>query len=156
MLYDNIMVPFDGSESAQASLAEAVRFAKDDPGLTLRIVQIVDTEQLVINKLSAAGRSNVSPSSVELHQFHDDVVAEADNHIHQQVDGMIASLMNNVVVELLEETHPGDQIVAYAAKHNCDLIVMGSRGLGALRGILGSVSSYVLRESSVPVLVVKE
>ena len=29
------------------------------------------------------------------------------------------------------------------------------RGLGALRGMLGSVSSYVLREATVPVLVVK-
>ncbi|MFR4802462.1 MAG: universal stress protein [Eggerthellaceae bacterium] len=33
---------------------------------------------------------------------------------------------------------------------------MGSRGLGALRGILGSVSSYVLRNADVPVLIVKE
>ena len=30
------------------------------------------------------------------------------------------------------------------------------RGLGALRGILGSVSSYVLRNADVPVLIVKE
>ena len=43
MLYDNIMIPYDGSASSKAALAEAVRFAKDDPGLTLRIVQIIDT-----------------------------------------------------------------------------------------------------------------
>ena len=48
MLYDNIMVPYDGSESAQAALAEAVRYAREDPGAALHIVQIVDTEQLVI------------------------------------------------------------------------------------------------------------
>ena len=41
MLYDNIMIPYDGSASSKAALAEAVRFAKDDPGLTLRIVQII-------------------------------------------------------------------------------------------------------------------
>ena len=51
---------------------------------------------------------------------------------------------------------PGEQIVAFADEHACDLIVMGSRGLGALRGILGSVSSHVLREAAVPVLIVKQ
>ena len=51
MLYDNIMIPYDGSASSKAALAEAVRFAKDDPGLTLRIVQIIDTDQLAIDKL---------------------------------------------------------------------------------------------------------
>ena len=29
MLYDNIMVPYDGSESAQAALAEGVRYARE-------------------------------------------------------------------------------------------------------------------------------
>ena len=53
MLYDNIMIPYDGSASSKAALAEAVRFAKDDLGLTLRIVQIIDTDQLAIDKLEA-------------------------------------------------------------------------------------------------------
>ncbi|MFR1638839.1 MAG: universal stress protein [Eggerthellaceae bacterium] len=58
--------------------------------------------------------------------------------------------MNKVYIELLQETQPGGQIVTYAIDNLCDLIVMGSRGLGALRGILGSVSSYVLRNADVP------
>ena len=58
MLYDNIMIPYDGSASSKAALAEAVRFAKDDPGLTLRIVQIIDTDQLAIDKLEAEGATN--------------------------------------------------------------------------------------------------
>ena len=118
MLYDNIMVPYDGSESAQAALAEAVRYAREDPGAALHIVQIVDTEQLVIEKLEKEGRNSPDElSSVLLHAHYDEALAEADA---------------------------------------CDLIVMGSRGLGALRGILGSVSSHVLREAAVPVLIVKQ
>ena len=155
MLYDNIMVPYDGSPSATAALAEAVRFAKEDPGLTLHIVQIMDTEKLVIEKLEASGPVNGAVPD-GMREALEEVTAEANRRLHGQVDGMLAGLMNKVVVELLEETHPGSQIVSYAADHDCDLIVMGSRGLGALRGILGSVSSHVLREAAVPVLVVKE
>ncbi|HIY84349.1 MAG TPA: universal stress protein [Candidatus Rubneribacter avistercoris] len=155
MLYDNVMVPYDGSPSATAALAEAVRFAKEDPGLTLHIVQIMDTEKLVIEKLEASGPVNGAVPD-GMREALEEVTAEANRRLHGQVDGMLAGLMNKVVVELLEETHPGSQIVSYAADHDCDLIVMGSRGLGALRGILGSVSSHVLREAAVPVLVVKE
>ena len=35
------------------------------------------------------------------------------------------------------------------------MIAMGSRGLGALRGMIGSVSFAVLRSSQIPVLIVK-
>ena len=41
MLYDNVLVPYDGSASADAALAEAARFAKEDPGLTLHVVSVV-------------------------------------------------------------------------------------------------------------------
>ena len=76
MLYDNIMVPYDGSESARAALAEAVRYAREDPGAALRIVQIVDTEQLVIEKLEKEGRNTTDElSSVLLHAHYDEVLA---------------------------------------------------------------------------------
>ena len=157
MLYDNILVPYDGSRSARAALAEAVRYAKDDPGAALRIVQIVDTERLVVERLEAEGRNTVEEySPVKLHARYDEVIAEADAALHRQVDDMLRGLMNEIVIEFLEETVPGEQIVAYAEEHGCDLVIMGSRGLGALRGILGSVSSHVLRHSSVPVLIVKQ
>ena len=146
MLYDNIMIPYDGSASSKAALAEAVRFAKDDPGLTLRIVQIIDTDQLAIDKLEAEGRDEQTvASSAMLQKTYEEVTEEASKALHREIDPLLSGLMNKVYIELLQETQPGGQI-----------IVMGSRGLGALRGILGSVSSYVLRNADVPVLIVKE
>ena len=53
MLYDHILVPYDGSASAKAALAEATRYAKDDPGARLSIIQIVDTELLLAERLKA-------------------------------------------------------------------------------------------------------
>ena len=157
MLYDNIMVPYDGSESAQAALAEAVRYAREDPGAALHIVQIVDTEQLVIEKLEKEGRNTPDElSSVLLHAHYDEALAEADAALRRQIGGLLKGLMNEITVDLLDETVPGEQIVAFADEHACDLIVMGSRGLGVLRGMLGSVSYGVLRSSEVPVLVAKK
>jgi len=50
---------------------------------------------------------------------------------------------------------PADEIVAYADSIGADLIVIGSRGRGAVAGaLLGSVSRDVLRESRTPVVVV--
>ncbi len=47
-------------------------------------------------------------------------------------------------------------IVEVAEKQNFDLIVIGSRGMGAVKELfLGSTSNYVLHKSKKPVLVVK-
>jgi len=49
-----------------------------------------------------------------------------------------------------------EEIVVFADSHGVDLIVVGSRGHGALAGaLLGSVSRGVLRETRRPVLVVR-
>jgi len=48
----------------------------------------------------------------------------------------------------------GEGLVQMAEEEQCDLIVMGTRGLGSIRRtILGSVSDYVLHHSKVPVII---
>ena len=50
----------------------------------------------------------------------------------------------------------GNEICKIAREENCDLIVMGSRGLGELKELmLGSVTHRVLAHCGVPVLVVR-
>jgi nucleotide-binding universal stress UspA family protein len=49
------------------------------------------------------------------------------------------------------------EIVRFGESHGADLLVVGTRGLGALKSlVLGSVSRYVVNHAQVPVLVVKE
>ena len=155
MLYENVMVPYDGSPSSRAALEEAARFARNDPEMTLRIVHILDTETRVAALLDKEKRAAADVPSAHLRDLQQRVIEETDAAIHRQIDSILEELDNRVVIEFLEETSPGSQIVAYAEAAKCDLIVMGSRGLGAIRGMLGGVSNHVLREASMPVLVVK-
>jgi len=51
---------------------------------------------------------------------------------------------------------PADALAALAEELGADLIVVGSRGLGSVRGaVLGSVSLALLRRARTPVMVVK-
>lgn len=156
MLYQNIMVPHDGSPSAQAALKQAAEFARADAGLTLRIVQIIDSEELVVEKLAAEGRTKDSvTSAAELGALYDAALHDANTKLHAQIGDILKGLQSKILIEMIEKTTPGEQIVTYSNDNNCDLIIMGSRGLGALRGMLGSVSSHVLRHATMPVLIVK-
>lgn len=153
MLYDNILVPYDGSASADAALEEAARYAKEDPGCALHVLQISDIEHQVIKRLDSSCGAAVP---VGMREAFEDAQNEAQRKLERDVRLATRGLMNEIHVEVQSETTIGVQIVAYAAAHNIDLIIMGSRGLGGLRGILGSVSSFVLKEAKVPVLVVKD
>ena len=51
---------------------------------------------------------------------------------------------------------PAPALIDIAENHGCELIILGGKGMGALRtALLGSVSEEVLKRSSVPVIVVK-
>ena len=51
---------------------------------------------------------------------------------------------------------PGPEILKYAQKNKFDLIVIGARGLGSGKELLlGSVSSYVIHKSKIPVLLIR-
>lgn len=55
------------------------------------------------------------------------------------------------------EGDPAAKIVEFTSTRPVDLLVVGSRGLGAIKSlVLGSVSRYVVNHAHVPVLVVKE
>jgi nucleotide-binding universal stress UspA family protein len=52
-------------------------------------------------------------------------------------------------------TNPGRRIIAAATRCRADLIVVGARGAGLVRKLLGSVSSYVVSHARVSVYVIR-
>jgi nucleotide-binding universal stress UspA family protein len=67
-----------------------------------------------------------------------------------------AGVACETVLNDLDARRPADAIVDQAAVQRCDLIVMGTHGRrGFGRALLGSDAELVLRQSNVPVLLVR-
>ena len=80
-----------------------------------------------------------------------DACADAEDVIEQSRDDAQCKIVADAVIS----NSPVEGIAEYVKSHDIDLVVMGRRGLGALRGMIGSVSFGVLRSVDVPVLTVK-
>jgi universal stress protein A len=77
---------------------------------------------------------------------------EAADHLRR----VTASLPQDLsVTTILRHGDPAEEILALAAEQPIDLICLGARGRGRVTGaLLGSVSTAVLHNSPVPVVVV--
>lgn len=156
MAFKHIVVAFDGSASADKALSYAKDMARETVGCTLRIVSVTSNPDAVIpldisSNDFAPNAHLIDPET--LLKLREHALEEAAATLHGEVDEKIEELAGTVIVEAIPETTSiAATIVSYAEKNACDLIVMGCRGIGALRGVLGSVSYAVLRAAEVPVL----
>lgn len=77
----------------------------------------------------------------------------------QRLDRIIADPSRNCGViadAVVDPGPPGAALSTFAEQHGCDLLILGSRGAGAVRRLLfGSTASRALRQSTIPVLIVK-
>lgn len=131
----NILVPVDGSKNSEKALSFACDFAtKYNAGLNvLHVVQHPPGEHVL-----ALGAASVTiKSSPEELQEAGRQVIEASKKI---VEDHACKLEGAEVAQ----GDPVQRILDAASKHDADLIVMGSRGLSNLAGLMmGSVSDKV-------------
>jgi nucleotide-binding universal stress UspA family protein len=140
-MFHNILVAVDGSPDAEQALTEAIDLAESEHTcLTL----ITGVTQLPATLYIAGGE--------RVGQLLEDAHAEAEailRHARERVPDDIS------VTCLLSEQPIRRALSRQIAAGHHDLVVMGSRGRGAVRAaLLGSVSHYVLHHSPIPVLVV--
>ena len=135
----NILVPVDGSDGSDKAVAQAIGMA-EIYGAKLKFLYVANINQLAIN--------------AALSQAILEAVTKAGKTILDRAENMVPS---GIEKESFSETgSPAAVILEFEDKLNADLIVMGSRGLGVVKGILlGSVSQYIIERSKCPVLVIK-
>ena len=160
MKFTNILVPFDKSDHALHALTLAKGLAEEDPTIKLHVVGVTFVSDIPpAFGLDANPYESVAPLAIQPDLYAKLVEAALDREkddMKQAIGGLLDSLPNDVDLVAVNAPSPVDGINDFAKEHGCDLIVMGSRGLGVLRGMLGSVSYGVLRSAEVPVLVAKK
>jgi nucleotide-binding universal stress UspA family protein len=140
-----ILVPVDDSREARRAVEQAAELARRfDAGLALMTV--------------------IATSLVPRDALEPDQLARVEASFRRAGEAVLAQLRPvaeaaGVPVETkIVEGVPADEIVAEAAR-GYQFVVMGSHGAGLTgrdRNLLGSVSDRVLRQSPVPVLIVRD
>lgn len=156
-MYKKVLVPYDKSDPARHALAEAIDLVKDVPEASVTVLNVVDWHDYNAETFKIASRmSGVLGDSLDMTAIAD-VGEEAARKETERVSADIADIVagTDVVDIAIVNGSPHDTITAYAAEGDYDCIVMGHRGLGAVRGMLGSVCYSVLHKTNKPVLIVK-
>ncbi|MFD0697957.1 universal stress protein [Paenibacillus sp. GCM10027628] len=142
MFCSKLLVAYDGSELAEKALGRAALIVKTNPLITVNV--------LVVSPGFNGGRvyASINESLYESEaKYWEEVV--------QKVKRSLSHLANPHSVTLAHGT-PQTEIVKFAEEQDCDLIVMGSRGMSGMKELLlGSVSHYVVQHAHIPVLIEK-
>ena len=134
-MYDRILVPTDGSQGANTALEHGIEIASQWDA-TVHALYVVDT------RLARSG-----PALETLRREGRRAVRDVE------VAGTEAGLP---VVTDIVEGNPHEEILAYVAANDIDMVVMGTHGRTGLdRVFMGSVAERVGRRSPVPVLTVR-
>jgi nucleotide-binding universal stress UspA family protein len=138
-MVDTILVPTDGSDHAN----KAVAFAGD-------IAPKYGATLILLHVLSDPGSNRVPDELRELARLEHIQMTEHDirqagaNELLHSAEAQAREHGASKIQQTIEEGDPTRCILASAEAHGADMIVMGSRGLGDLQGLLlGSVSHKV-------------
>ncbi|XOV82429.1 MAG: universal stress protein [bacterium] len=142
--FEEVMVPVDGSESAERAALFGARLAAAlECTLTLAHVVALTSESVMA----------MAKMSKEEIQGHQQQIAKVPL---EQAQAAIAGLDIHVTAEpLVLIGDPAEEILNYLSKHPKTLVVMGRRGQSGIRRLaMGGVSDKVIRYADGPVTLV--
>src|SRR5487761_2025385 len=151
--YSNILVPFDGSEYSKRAMDEAIEMSKK-LGSKLHILTAVTVSAVRPPGIILSGMARGKGATKTAENFVKKAVDEANRMMLENVEYCKRKGVDAIYKVTAES--PAKAILDYAKKTDSDLIMMGSQGLRGIEKIkvLGSVSRYVLENSSCPVVIV--
>lgn len=160
MIFHNLLIPYDKSVQADHALDLALKMIaenQDGEPVTLNISMVSSDipEFDDATYAASAARIGLPENSVEnLQKIRETIIDDVLEDLKDAVTDRLADTDAQVVFSILQGK-PDHALIRFAEEQGCEMIIMGSRGLGGVRGMIGSVSYGVLRQAEIPVLIVK-
>lgn len=146
-MFDKIVVALDGSELSEKALDRAIELGKQQQGELnlLNVIKYIPT--YLMGEMSLAYRDYSEDLTKVLSKEGEELL----NKAKEKAEAQGVTVTTHVIIG-----DPAREILDFSHENGVQLIVMGSRGLGALKEILlGSVSHRVSQLAECPVLIVK-
>lgn len=143
-MYRVIMVPVDGSAFSREAVFQGLRLARKT-GAELRLVRVASGARI------PGGPDGATAESLAWTIERDDLRA--------QLNRLAAECRSNshvAVTATVEEGPVADALRGHALRHGVDLIVMATHARrGMARAFLGGVADRLIRETEIPILIVR-
>jgi nucleotide-binding universal stress UspA family protein len=138
-MYDDILLPTDGTESMAAVYRHTIDLAKRHDA-TVHVLYVVDDRAFL----------TLAPDLV------DDVVGELEGEGDEATAAALDRLDSGEVEAraVLRRGSPAEEIIAYVEEAGIDIVTMGTHGANYRQNMVGSVSARVVADAPVPVLTV--
>lgn len=141
-MFRTILLATDGSENARRATEATIGLAQELSHPAIVVVHIV---------ASPPSQSRMVRANFDVHALLEE---DARQTLKDTLDRFEETGLPYTLKVALGD--PVAEILALAQKENADLIVIGSRGLGTIRGaVMGSVSQKIAQSARSPVMIVK-
>ena len=139
-MFAKILVAVDGSETSKKAFDQSVFLAQKCSSKLYVVHVVLDWEY--------------GGDSAATFELIDEIIANGRELLERC---KTLALKSNVQVEtLLEQGDYAHEIIEVAKRNDCNVIIMGSRGMSPIKELLlGSVSLKVMHHASCPVMIVR-
>jgi len=145
-MFEKILVGYDGSTLSDKAVQEVKKIALQNPESEVHVVSAIELTGPSTNMMMS---KNITNEIIENAEKQLDEIKKEFNEVGKEITTKIFMSEKN--------KNPGENICNYAEQNDISMIVVGSRGLGNIKGLfLGSVSNEIVQKANVPVLVMKD
>src|SRR5690625_3457421 len=145
-MFDKILVVYDGSTLSDKAVHELKKIALQNTESEVHVVSAIELTGPSTNMMMS---KNINNEITENAEKQLDEIKKEFNEVGKEITTKIFMSEKN--------KNPGENICNYAEQNDISMIVVGSRGLGNIKGLfLGSVSNEIVQKANVPVLVMKD